>query len=101
MESPLIAAIVRAGIAVIEGALARSCMIPVPRRSVVVRAARNASGAIASMPQASADHAKSTPSFSASTANSTVRSQSRRWPEAAPPIPIPVRISRLPSPRRQ
>ena len=84
------AARVSAVIAVIDGVRALICMMPVPSRIRVVRAATKASGATASCPQASADQTASTPSLSASTAKLAAGSKSRSRPEAAPPMPIAV-----------
>src|SRR5262245_11183782 len=91
---PLIAASVSAVIAVIDGARALICMIPVPSPMRDVRAARNASGVTASWPHASADHATSTPSFSASHTKSIARPQAlASAPLAGPPKPIATFIS--------
>ena len=83
-------AMVSAVIAVIDGARALICMMPVPSRIRVVRAATKASGATASWPHASADQTASTPSRSASTAKLAEGSKSRSRPEAALPMPIAV-----------
>ena len=79
-------------IAVAAGVRMQSCMMPVPSLSVSVRAARNAIGAIASMPHASALHAESTPSFSASVANASIVSNCSRPPVVGPPTRIAVFI---------
>ncbi len=83
-----IAAMVKAVMAVMAGARALICIIPVPSRMRSVRAAKKAKGAIASCPQASAVHTVSTPKRSASTTYVTRSSKSRSRPEFAPPTPI-------------
>ena len=61
--------------AVLAAVRAQTCMMPVPSFIFWVRAARKASGEIASMPQASALQAWSMPSFSASQAYSSMDSK--------------------------
>ena len=65
-----------AAIAAEAGGRAASCMMPVPRRIRLVRAARYASGVIASEPYASAVQTESKPSRSASRVCSTGRRSS-------------------------
>ena len=73
-------------IAIIGGTRAVICMIPVPRRMRDVTAARYATEVTASWPHASADHAKSTPSRSASRTYSTTSDQSSPVPPAPPNV---------------
>ena len=74
-------------IARLAGVRATACMMPAPSLMRDVFAARYASGVAASCPHDSADHAKSTPRRSASTANVESSSQS-----SLPVIPKPMAV---------